>query len=207
MCTIPRTRDWRSHLWLCSWFSNVYFRPSNGLPEPTGSLNVALKSQQGTSSPPCVRSAEYFLHPVTVHSLVPPRHKNSKHTRHLFSPWQLLSPYVLPDFTSALACLSLRACAAWKLIRLLQTLCCKIFMLKYFWRMSTLQNFSYWNVVFFFRFTVFMQWHHLIKGLWWAFVTSVHHFVVLKRIVVWKLVVACSCLSILRATDHIRCQA
>ena len=48
-----------------------YFRPSNGLSEPTGSISVALKSrEQGTSSPPCARSAEYFLHPVTVHSIV-----------------------------------------------------------------------------------------------------------------------------------------
>ena len=48
-----------------------YFRPSNGLSEPTGSISVALKSRaQGTSSPPCARSAEYFLRPVTVHSIV-----------------------------------------------------------------------------------------------------------------------------------------
>ena len=48
-----------------------YFRPSNGLSEPTGSISVALKSrEQGTSSPPCARSAEYFLRPVTVHSIV-----------------------------------------------------------------------------------------------------------------------------------------
>ena len=49
-----------------------YFRPSNGLSEPTGSISVALKSrEQGTSSPPCARSAEYFLRPVTVHFIVP----------------------------------------------------------------------------------------------------------------------------------------
>ena len=48
-----------------------YFRPSNRLSEPTGSISVALKSrEQGTSSPPCARSAEYFLRPVTVHSIV-----------------------------------------------------------------------------------------------------------------------------------------
>ena len=47
-----------------------YFRPSNGLSEPTGSISVALKNRgQGTSSPPCARSAEYFLRPVTVHSI------------------------------------------------------------------------------------------------------------------------------------------
>ena len=44
-----------------------YFRPSNGLSEPTGSISVALKSrEQRTLSPPCARSAEYFLRPVTV---------------------------------------------------------------------------------------------------------------------------------------------
>ena len=48
-----------------------YFRPSNGLSEPTGSISVALKSrEQRTLSPPCARSAEYFLHPVTAHSIV-----------------------------------------------------------------------------------------------------------------------------------------
>ena len=48
-----------------------YFRPSNGLSEPMGSISVALKSkEQGTSSLPCARSAEYFLRPVTVHSIV-----------------------------------------------------------------------------------------------------------------------------------------
>ena len=48
-----------------------YFRPSNGLSEPTGSISVALKSrEQRTLSPPCARSAEYFLRPVTVHSIV-----------------------------------------------------------------------------------------------------------------------------------------
>ena len=52
--------------------------------------------------------------------------------------WQLLSPlHFLPP---ALACLSLCACTAWKPITLLQTLCCKIFVLKYFRRTSTLQK-------------------------------------------------------------------
>ena len=71
---VPRARARRSHLRLWSWFSNVlrnYFRPSIGLSEPTGSISVALRSrEQGTSSPPCARSAEYFLRPVTVHSIV-----------------------------------------------------------------------------------------------------------------------------------------
>ena len=48
-----------------------YFRPSNGLSEPTGSISVALKSrEQGTSSRPSGRSAEYFLRPVTVQPIV-----------------------------------------------------------------------------------------------------------------------------------------
>ena len=52
------------------------FRPSNGLSEPTGSISIALKSREhGTSSLPFARSAEYFLRPVTVHSIVPPSRK------------------------------------------------------------------------------------------------------------------------------------
>ena len=48
-----------------------YFRPSNGLSEPTGSIGVALKSrEQRTLSLPCARSAEYFLRPVTVYFIV-----------------------------------------------------------------------------------------------------------------------------------------
>ena len=56
------------------------FSPSNGLSEPTGSISVTLKSrEQGTSSPPCARSVEYFLRPVTVHSIVATsRCKNSE---------------------------------------------------------------------------------------------------------------------------------
>ena len=58
-----------------------YFRPRNGLSEPTGSISVALKSRDpGTSTLSCARSAEYFLQPVTV----PPRHKNFEHTRDTF---------------------------------------------------------------------------------------------------------------------------
>ena len=52
-------------------------------------------------------------------------------------PWQLLSPYVLPP---AQACLSLRPCATRKPITLLQTLCCKIFVLNIFIGPSTLQK-------------------------------------------------------------------
>ena len=64
----------------------IYCRPRNGLPETTGSISVALKSrEQGTLSLPCARSAEYFLCPDTVNSIVPPRHKNSKHTRRYLS--------------------------------------------------------------------------------------------------------------------------
>ena len=62
-----------------------YLRPINRLSEPTGSISVALKSrEQETSSSPCARSAEYFLGPVTVDSIVPPHRKNSEHTRDTF---------------------------------------------------------------------------------------------------------------------------
>ena len=59
-----------------------YFRPINGLSEPTGCTchHVPSPESQGTSSRLCTRSAEYFLHPVTAHSIVPPRWRNSKHT-------------------------------------------------------------------------------------------------------------------------------
>ena len=44
-----------------------YSRLSDGLSESTGCISIALKSrEQGTSSPPCARSAEYFLRPVTL---------------------------------------------------------------------------------------------------------------------------------------------
>jgi len=86
---IPRARARRLHLRLCSWLSMMsirnYFRPSNGFLNLRVPLSVALKSRkQGTSSPPCARSAEYFLRPVTVHSIVPPRRKSSEHTRDTF---------------------------------------------------------------------------------------------------------------------------
>ena len=38
-------------------------------------LNV---STQGISNPPCGRSAEYLLGPVTLHVMVPPRCKNDE---------------------------------------------------------------------------------------------------------------------------------
>ena len=159
-------------------------------------ISIALKSrEQGTSSPPCARSAEYFLRPVTVHSIVPPRRKNSelphdtfhgkcrmivpfsqpqridqKYFQALFRtpttlqpplpillymrgslkynhsfrktvPWQLLRTFLLP----AVACLSLRACAVWKPITLLQMLCCKMFALKSFRRMFTLRTRKFWQ--------------------------------------------------------------
>ena len=69
-----------------------YFRPRNRLPEPTGSISVALKSRDpGTSSPLCARSAGYFLRPVTV----PPRHKNCEHTRDTFRGE---CPMIVPSF-------------------------------------------------------------------------------------------------------------
>ena len=81
MRAIPHAGARRPHLGLRSWFSNVYFRLSNRLSEPTGSISIALKGrEQGTLCPPCARSAEYFLRPVTVDSIVPHRRKNSKHT-------------------------------------------------------------------------------------------------------------------------------
>ena len=182
---IPCAGARRSHLRLRSWFSNVYFRPSNRLSEPTGSISIALKSrEQGTLFAPCARSAEYFLCPVTVHSIVPCRHKNSEHTHNTFrgkcpmivpsfftatvyrlegfsgslshtndSPttssillyicgslgksfWQqLLSLYVS---SPCLACLSLRARPARKLITLSQSYVVNIFVLKYFRRTPTL---------------------------------------------------------------------
>ena len=73
-----------------------YFRPSNGLSEPTGSISIALKSgEQRTSSPPCAGSAEYF---VTVHSIVPPRRKNSEHTRNTFrGKCHMIVPFSQPQ--------------------------------------------------------------------------------------------------------------
>ena len=98
---IPRAGARRSHLWLRSWFSNVYFRPSNRLSEPMGSISIALKErEQGTLCPPCARSAEYFLHPVTVHSVVTHHRKNSEHTRDTFRG---KCPMIVPSFFTATA--------------------------------------------------------------------------------------------------------
>ena len=88
---IPHACTRRSHLRLCSWFSNVYqkilqARLSNRLSEPTGCISVALKGRdQGTSSLPRARSAEYFLRPVTVHSTVAtsPSQKQRTYLRYL----------------------------------------------------------------------------------------------------------------------------
>ena len=95
MRAIPRAGARRSHLRLRSWFSYVYFRPSNRLSEPTA-LNGR---KQGTLCPPCARSAEYFLRPVynTVHSIVPPRRE---HTRDTF---QGKCPMIVPSFFTATA--------------------------------------------------------------------------------------------------------
>ena len=60
------------------------------------SSGIALKSrEQRTSSPPCARSVEYFLHPVTVQSIVPPRRKNNKHTQDSFRGE---CPMIVPSF-------------------------------------------------------------------------------------------------------------
>ena len=91
---IPHARARRSHLRLCNRFSNVYpvmsirnyFRPSNGLSESTGSISVALKSREhGTSNPPCARSAEYFLRPVTVYTF----YSTSPSQEQWTHPWYL----------------------------------------------------------------------------------------------------------------------
>ena len=93
--------DAHSHLRLRSWFSIVYFRPSIRLSEPTGSTSIALKGrEQGTLCPPCARSAEYFLRPVTVHSIVLHRRKNSEHTRDTF---RCKCPMTVPSFFTATA--------------------------------------------------------------------------------------------------------
>ena len=101
---IPRAGARRSHLRLRSWFSNdsnVYFRPSNRLSEPTGSISIALKGrEQGTFCPPCARSAEYFLRHVTVHSIVPHFRKNSERTRDTFRG---KCPMIVPSFFTATA--------------------------------------------------------------------------------------------------------
>ena len=95
---IPRAGPRRSHLRLLSWFSNVYFRPSNRLSEPTGSITIALNGrEQGTLYPPCARSAEHFLRPVTVHSMVPHRRK---HTHDTFGG---KCPMIVPPFFTATA--------------------------------------------------------------------------------------------------------
>ena len=58
----------------CNFVAGSVFqllRAKQRLSEPMGSISVALKSrEQGTSNVPCARSAEYLLHPVTVHSIV-----------------------------------------------------------------------------------------------------------------------------------------
>ena len=75
-----------------------YFRLSNGLSESTGSINVLKSREQGTSNPPCARLAEYFLRPVTVHSIVPLLRKNSEHTRDTFRD---KCPMIVPSFFTA----------------------------------------------------------------------------------------------------------
>ena len=58
-----------------------------------------LKSrEQGTSSLPCARSAEYFLHPVTVHSFYSTSPwQNSEHTRDSFRGKCLFLPFSQPQ--------------------------------------------------------------------------------------------------------------
>ena len=90
---ISRARTRRSHLQLCNlvqWcLSETTFRPSNGLPEPTGSVSIALKSrQQRTSSPPSGRSAEYSLCPVPSYCTFYSTYPLQKQWTH---PWHLSS--------------------------------------------------------------------------------------------------------------------
>ena len=118
------------------------FRPSNGLSEPTGSISITLKSrEQGTSSPPCARSAEYFLRPVTVHSIVAtsrcknselrchcpmivpfsqPQRINRKHFRGLFhTPTLQPPPPILLYIRGSLECnISFRKTLPWQLLSL-----------------------------------------------------------------------------------------
>ena len=154
-----------------------YFRPSNGLSKPTGCISIALKSrEQATSSPPCARSAEYFLRPITVHSTVAtsPSQKQRTHPRYLsrqmsydsssftaiayrleaFRPPTTLPlpPPILLYICGSLEYISFWKTFLWQLHVLslyifppalatpLQTLCCKIFVLKYFRRTSTLRK-------------------------------------------------------------------
>ena len=178
---IPRAGAQRSHLRLRSWFSNdsnVYFRPSNRLSEPTGSISITLEGrEQGTYMSALCQVSWIFPAPCycTFYSTLPSQ-KQRTHSRYLsrqmsydssflftatayrseaFSgflshtndspttasillyirssheylsksfPRQLLSPYVS----------SLRSSLP------LQTLCYKIFVLKYFRRTPTLRKF------------------------------------------------------------------
>ena len=106
----------------------------------------------------CQVSWIFYAPCFTVHSTVPHRRKNSEHTRDTFGGkcplWErfwvrgylrggleYLSKIFSTFLPPALASLSLRARAARKPITLLQTLCCKIFVLKYFRSTPTLRKF------------------------------------------------------------------
>ena len=86
MRAILRARAWPSHLGLCSWFSNVYQKLLSANQWTFWTISVALQwGEQGTSSLPCAKSAEYFLHPVTVNFIVTtsPSQKQRTHPRYL----------------------------------------------------------------------------------------------------------------------------
>ena len=160
--TILRARARRSHLRLCSWFSNVYqklLRPNNGLSELMGSISI-VPQEQRTHPQYLSRQKSYDSSFFTATAYRSEAFSGSlSHTNNsptaasktcLYAwqpqiqpflskslPWRFLHMFLPPD----LACLSLCACAARKPIMLLQMLCRKIFVLKYFRKMLALQKF------------------------------------------------------------------
>ena len=68
------------------------------------SFGVTLnRSEHGTSRPPCGRSAEYLLWPVTVQVILPLRRRNSEHTLVIFIG---KCPTIVPSLFTATAFLS-----------------------------------------------------------------------------------------------------
>ena len=159
--TILRACVQHSHLRLCSWLCNVYqklLRPSNGLSELTGSIRIALQEQR-THPQYLSRQKSYDSSFFTATAYRSEAFSGSlSHTNDSLTatsntclyawqpqiqpflskslPWRSLYTFLPPD----LACLSLRARAARKPITLLQMLCCKIFVLKYFRKTLALQK-------------------------------------------------------------------
>ena len=97
---IPRAGTRCSHFRLRSWFSNVYFRPSNRLSEPTGSISIALKGrEQGTYMSALCQVSWIFPAPCycTFYSTLPSQ--NSEHTRDTFRG---KCPMIVPSFFTAI---------------------------------------------------------------------------------------------------------